>query len=58
MEEGAVLESMNIAATKKLPLIFLMENNGLAIYTVNLKEYQAIISMLTRRPHLAWKRQN
>ena len=33
MEEGAVLESMNIAATKKLPLIFLMENNGLAIYT-------------------------
>ena len=33
MEEGAVLESMNIASTNKLPLIFLMENNRLAIYT-------------------------
>ena len=33
MEEGAVLESMNIASTKELPLIFLMENNGLAIFT-------------------------
>lgn len=33
LEEGCVLESMNVAATYSLPLIFILEDNNLAIYT-------------------------
>jgi len=33
LEEGCVQESLNIASTFKLPLVFILEDNGLAIYT-------------------------
>lgn len=33
VEEGAFHESMNFAALKKLPIIFICENNGLAIHS-------------------------
>lgn len=33
MEEGCVLESFNIAATYELPIVFIMEDNNLAINT-------------------------
>lgn len=32
-EEGCYYESINFAALKKLPIIFIVENNGLAIHT-------------------------
>ena len=33
MEEGCVYETLNIASLYKLPIVFIMENNGLAIYS-------------------------
>lgn len=33
MEEGIVFETMNLAAVKKLPVLFLCENNGYSIHT-------------------------
>lgn len=33
LEEGCVQESLNIASTFNLPLVFILEDNGLAIYT-------------------------
>jgi len=44
IEEGCVLESINIAATFNLPLLFVLEDNGLAINTpkdrrTRLKDY-------------------
>ena len=33
LEEGCVQESLNLASTFKLPLVFILEDNGLAIYT-------------------------
>lgn len=33
LEEGCVQESLNIASTFSLPLVFFLEDNGLAIYT-------------------------
>ena len=38
-EEGVVHESLNFAALKKLPLIFICENNGYSVYS-NLEERQ------------------
>lgn len=38
-EEGVMHESMNFAALRKLPVIFVCENNGYSVYT-NLKERQ------------------
>lgn len=33
MEEGIVFEAMNLAAVRKLPILFLCENNGYSIHT-------------------------
>ena len=33
IEEGGVLEAINLAQTRKLPLVFVLEDNGLAIHT-------------------------
>jgi len=33
LEEGCVLESLNLSAVFKLPVVFIMEDNGLAIHT-------------------------
>jgi TPP-dependent pyruvate/acetoin dehydrogenase alpha subunit len=41
IEEGAFHESLNFAALKKVPLVFICENNGLAIHA-RLKARQAV----------------
>lgn len=33
MEEGVVCESLNFAALKKLPIVFVCENNGFSVYS-------------------------
>jgi TPP-dependent pyruvate/acetoin dehydrogenase alpha subunit len=33
IEEGGVLEAINLAQTRKLPIVFVLEDNGLAIHT-------------------------
>lgn len=45
--EGAVFESMNMAATWKLPLIFVCENNQYAVST-NIKEVTAVENIADR----------
>tara|TARA_Y100001968_G_C19444330_1_gene764378 strand:+ start:2888 stop:3826 length:939 start_codon:yes stop_codon:yes gene_type:complete len=34
LEEGCVIESLNISSTFKLPVVFILEDNGLAIHTL------------------------
>ena len=33
IEEGCVLESLNLGSIFKLPIVFILEDNGLAIHT-------------------------
>lgn len=40
-EEGAFYESLNFAALHKLPVLFVCENNGFAIYTALAKRWSA-----------------
>lgn len=40
-EEGAFYESLNFAALHKLPILFVCENNGFAIYTALAKRWSA-----------------
>ena len=33
LEEGCVIESLNISSVFRLPVVFILEDNGLAIHT-------------------------
>ena len=47
MEEGCFIEAINIAATRKLPILFCCEDNGLAIFTR--KAARTVLTSYTRR---------
>ena len=40
IEEGAVLEAINLGRTRRLPIVFILEDNGLAIHTNKKVELQ------------------
>jgi len=48
IEEGCVLESLNIASLMNLPLVFILENNGLAIHAR--KEVRSSVSNYSDLP--------